>query len=140
MSDIAGDFREYWSALIKLMGVNKRPPEVKDFVFRSWSRPNAKLAASINRQEGFIHVNVTLFGVDAKERFDFLQNQSADIEHELGQRLSWERRPQDRESWIRIIKHVDPSDRRTWPEQHKWFARNLQAFLNAFDERLNKLS
>jgi hypothetical protein len=140
MSDLAGDdLREYWSALIKLMGLNKKPREVKDFVIRSWSRPNAKLAASINRQEAFLHVNVTLFGVDAKERFDVLQKQSAEIERELGQRLSWERRPKG-ESWIRTIKHVDLSDRSGWPEQHKWFAENIKAFLSSFDERLSKLS
>ena len=75
MSEVAeDDLREYWSTLITLMGLNKKPPKVKDFVYRSWSRPNAKLAASINRQEGFIHVNVTLFGVDTIKRI-------ADNEH-----------------------------------------------------------
>jgi serine/threonine protein kinase len=103
-------------------------------------RSNFRLAASIRVRERWIQVDLTLSGPHAKQYFDMLERDRGDIEHEVGLKLDWHKRPKDKESWILVRQPCDPSDQLKWTEQHAWLMKTLESFHGAFEPRVKQLT
>ena len=58
----------------------------------------------------------------------------------MGFNLEWEELPNRKESRVALRRNgMDPTDRKDWPEQHKWLADHLEAFYKGFSPRVKEL-
>ena len=100
------------------------------FVLRTWVTPSLQQ----------IRVDLYITGSDANSFFHLLHKQKDEIENDLGHSLAWEElRGQD----SRIVScnpdTVDPDNKESWAEQHKWLAEKLNSMHRAFSNRVQAL-
>ncbi len=108
-------------------------------VFRRWHN-QFSLAASVFISDRQLWVDLTISGANAKEHFLKLEMDRLSIEGEIGKELNWaERALAGKESWILARKRANTTDRKAWPNQHKFLAETLEAFEKSFDQRIQVL-
>ena len=80
-------------------------------------------------------------GADAAERLALLEEQSDEIERELGCRLEWgDQSPTARDRRIAYYcRDVDLDDESDWSRQHEWFAKYLNQMHRVFVQRVRDL-
>ena len=85
-------------------------------------------------------VRLFIAGLDAKAHFELLRQQRVDIEKEIGEELSWEKKPSKKESSVGLYDTTrNCQDREQWPEQQSFLLDVLERFHRAFAERIKKL-
>ena len=69
-----------------------------------------------------------------------MKNEREAIEKEIGCKLEWEERLEWKSSRISLgNSDLDPKDRDSWPEQHKWMLDNLEKFNEVFGSRVRDM-
>ena len=85
-------------------------------------------------------VRLFITGLDAKAHFELLRQQRVNIEKEIGEELSWEKKPSKKESCVGLHDTTrNCQDREQWPEQQSFLLDVLERFYRAFAERIKKL-
>ncbi|MCK4303336.1 MAG: DUF4268 domain-containing protein [Candidatus Eisenbacteria sp.] len=95
---------------------------------------------SESQKAGEIRTEVVITHAGAKVHFALLEDQREEIEHALGERLTWYDPPEAKYSKIILRRAADVTDRRAWPEQHAWLKARLEAFYQIFAPRIRGLS
>lgn len=99
----------------------------------SIGRSEFAVAAMILARDAWIGIQLTMYGVQAKQLYAQLLNQKEAIEAAIGEPLIWRELPNHKESQIRLIrKDLDPKDRNRWNEICEWLASRTEKFLTVF--------
>ena len=137
---------EYWTTLWAfleaensfLRGNKPRPRHWMNFAA---GRSKFTFSATVNTQKNRLGVELNCKGKDALAHFELLRDDRKAIEQELGSELDWLPLPHRVASRIILYKTgVDPSNKNDWPNQHRWFKENLEAFNRVFRNRVRDLS
>jgi Domain of unknown function (DUF4268) len=138
---------EYWRAFFRYM--RERPGPVAPAVpmpqyrlsFYPFSRTGFQLVAYAGMRDKWIGVELLLLGAEAASRFRALSDERAEIERELGERLEWQERPNQKRSAVMLrAQRADPNNRHAWRAQHIWLCERLEAFHRVFAPRIEKLA
>ena len=130
---------EFWTAFRDYLVANSKTLKPQKPLPQHWAnyaigRSGACLNALVNTtdKDKRITVALTLNDAFAKERFQQLFLQKEQIEDQVGEELEWRENPDKKESSIWLRKPVDPFDKVSWPEQHKWLRDKLELFHKVF--------
>lgn len=98
-------YLEYWKAFRDLLKerngvINPVKLSALNYQYFKVGRTHFSLLATINKNDKWIRVNLTLTGLDAKEHFYHLQRDKADIEKAIGAELDWEEKCGKKRSYI----------------------------------------
>lgn len=144
LSDARRMLLDYWTGFESVLPAHSsrvRPvkPRVQNWMVHSLGKSGVTLNSSWNRRENWVRGEVYLTGNAAKERFEQLKAQAAEIENEFGETLCWyDRASNDRR--IYVEKHFpDVSDRESWTRQHEWLANTLDRLHRVFQPRVKIL-
>lgn len=87
-----------------------------------------------------VRAEVTLYDRNAKCYYDQLFAQKGAIEKELGEPLTWDKKPDKvRSCRIFLRKPTNIEDSNNWPEQQKWLLEKLEALDKVFRPRVKAL-
>lgn len=99
-----------------------------------------RLDASASLRDKWICVSLTLRGPDANSHFHLLKQRRRDIEEKIGTELKWLGNPKKKRRSVRLFLYkTNIEDRGDWNRQHQWLCEQLEAFHNAFSERVQRL-
>lgn len=135
----------YWSGVRDALesrpnGVKPMAPKPVSYAFYSIGRANFRLRASFSKQKKQLQVALLIWGADAEAFGEMLVDQREDIHNALGHDLEWTLPPTLKSTVIsRTRPSVDPSNEGDWHEQFNWFVQNLNAFDDAFRDRVKEL-
>jgi hypothetical protein len=76
---------------------------------------------------------------EAREYFEILETQKAEIEAETGQPLIWSSAPGKKICRAYVRRSTDFQDRSQWPQQHEWLRENLERLRRVFATRVRQL-
>jgi hypothetical protein len=143
--------QKYWGALLRYMAERemlrhpRNPYTDNSQIIDSWPEASIRSAAKFNRKLKWIHVDLTLDGPDAKQRFRELEKDKGAIQRQVGATSGewfWKEREGLGEE-AHIILRMDstnPNDEKDWSRQHAWMAKTLVAFRAAFESRIKALN
>ena len=132
--DFWASFNQYLEANSSL--IKGRKPRANSWTFYAIGRWEFGLGSSIHLGKKRIGVDLGIFGPDAKRHFHLLLDQKQEIEQELGVSINRDELPDKKSSYITLnTTNSNPADRNTWPKQHAWMQRWLEAFYNCFHPR-----
>ena len=97
----------------------------------------------IKPKPGELSVVFYMGGSNAKNFFDALKEQQAEIDKEFGESLEWEWRGNIRlgQQRLGLIKaDMNPADETDWPNQHEWLATRLEKLNKVFRPRIVELN
>jgi hypothetical protein len=86
-----------------------------------------------------LRAEVYLKGEQAKDRFLTLEKEKAEIEQEMGEKLSWYNPLDSKMCRIYLRKSVDLRDREQWPNHHHWLFEKLEKLYTVFRPRIRDL-
>lgn len=115
--------------------------EARQIVGLTWSNSSIRIAAGIHRTENEIHVDLTLDGPLAKQRFGHLKRQQTTIQQAIGSRGGkwyWEK-PEGVESHIILRRLAYPEEERTWQDQYAWLSDTILEFHRASAPLINSM-
>lgn len=136
---------EYWTELVRAMpvaGGKVRPqkPLPQHWATFAIGRSNVHLSALVNTVDQRIGANLVMTGTTAKNFFNQLLVNRAEIESAFGQELDWREMPDKKESQVGLFREQsNPLNRADWAEQHKWLRETLEKFHSAFAARVRAL-
>jgi hypothetical protein len=135
---------EYWTEFLAVLRSRKevaeaRTPSASGAMTFPVGRTDFRLWVEMYVREKSIGVGMTCKAPHAKHYFRLLRADAAEIERELGEKLQWDERPDNVHSYISTFAKYDPTDRKTWREQHAWLADRLARFQKVFSARTRKL-
>ena len=141
-------YLEYWTELRNLLEerngiINPVKARAQHWMY-FYPFPNLSsdfwLSASASVRGEWVRVSLVVAGEDGGPHFHLLEGDRVDIEEEIGSELEWRENPGRREKHIRLFLYdADPEDRQDWNRQHQWLCEKLEAFYNAFSERVQTL-
>jgi hypothetical protein len=146
-SETGALYQQYWLALREPYQAEGEKGCFPKAWPRQWlpfriGRSGFQLAAVANKSERVIRVELYMRqkGMPAKQAFNTLLEQRAEIEAAFGGPLDWQLLPERVAS--RIVIHLadaDVTDRSDWPRQHSWIVKQLSRFRQVFTERVKAL-
>jgi hypothetical protein len=146
-SETGALYQQYWLALREPYQAEGEKGCFPKAWPRQWlpfriGRSGFQLAAVANKSERVIRVELYMRqkGMPAKQAFNTLLEQRAEIEAAFGGPLDWQLLPERVAS--RIVIHLadaDVTDRSDWPRQHSWIVKQLSRFRQVFTERVKVL-
>jgi hypothetical protein len=137
---------EYWQSfkdyvLDQKTDIRTSKPSIKHWMDFRLGTSRAHTVAAFNTRNG--DLGVCLWIGNSKDRlavFNLLENERDAIEKEIGCELEWEERPEWKSSRISLGNpDLDPKDRDSWQEQHKWMLDNLEKFNEVFGSRVRDM-
>jgi len=101
----------------------------------------AHMSGLLNTQQRLVSVCLSIDkGEERLAIFHLLEKEREIIERELGSQLDWEEKPQKKTSLVLMRNpDMDPNDRDSWPEQHKWMLEGLEKFKEVFSSRITAM-
>lgn len=102
-------------------------------------RAGIHLANIVNTYEGRIGVRVYLRNRIADAALAQLEQERAEIESEIGVKLSWNPNPDKQDKVIVLHREVDLEDRSKWPEYLDWMVEQTRRFRAAFAPRIKNV-
>ena len=139
---------DYWSEFREMLEsrggpVNATKAHPQNFYDMSLGRSGIWISAVVTNRDSRIGVLLVFGGPNAKADFAAIEAQRSELERVYGAdaaHLSWDLRPDHKQSHIRIDKDVeDPSDRSVWPRQHAWLYEQVQNMHRTFSEPVKML-
>jgi len=135
----------YWTAFREYVLGRKTPlkpqkPGPQHWMNFSLGRGSFGMYAFVDTTKPRIGVRLFLQPPDAKAHFHLLMQQKQQIEQEMGAGLSWEEKPDKKQSYVCLYDtSVDCRQREQWPEQHEHLLEILERFHRVFSHRIKKL-
>jgi hypothetical protein len=136
---------EYWGAFNELVikeSKTFRPqkPQPQHWMTFPVGRSNFWLSADVNTRKNQIGVSIWMSGPNAKQHFQFFEDQKSSIEEELTEILEWYKLPNKKSSYIWVSRlNSNIADRNEWPAQHAWLLERLEAFHPCFSHRVKAI-
>lgn len=137
LTDAQQERIDYWASLnelIETMGekLTRFSPDNITWQGGTIGKSDFGLNTSINRQDGWIRVEIYLGGNRAKTRFETLHDRKDEIEADLGYGLDWDHMEGRQACRISTSYDCDPSNRTDWPNQHAWIIDKRKEFERVF--------
>jgi hypothetical protein len=145
------DQQQYWVALLRymkkdgLLRKQREPYRGNRQVIDDWLGGSVRLAAGLNSEERWIHVDITFAGEFRLGRYNYFEVKREKfqeaVEHAMGDLYdascswTWNKHedPHRGESHIILRKAgVDPNDGTDRLQQYEWLSRTASAFRDAF--------
>ena len=138
---------EYWGAFLQtLQDANgpvsgNRKPQPQMWMSYGVGTGGYHLGTAIHEKQNYVKVELYIEGIEAEKRLVRLQQEKDEIEHNLGFELIWgDQTATARDRKISCyLRDVDPREKATWPEQHRWLADRLNTMHRVFEPRLGSL-
>lgn len=139
---------EYWSEFRELLDtrgglVKPTKAHPQNFYDMSLGRSNVWISAFMTARNNRIGVLLVFGGPHAKSRFAAIESQRKELESVYGvdaAQLSWELRPDQKQSHVRIERAVvDLADRSSWSAQHDWLYKQVQSMHRTFSGPAKRL-
>jgi hypothetical protein len=102
-------------------------------------RSNIVLSNILDTYAGRIGIRVYLGNRIATAALAQLEKDKVAIEQEIGETLSWNPTPEKRDKVIALYRHVDVTNRDSWPEYCDWLVTFVGRFRTAFMPRVKLL-
>lgn len=137
---------DYWTAFnTRMKGQNKlkirRKPQPRYWADVPIGRRHVVLNPFIDIDSRYVGVSLAIWGPKRAELFQQLFVQKEAIEADLGEPLNWHEPSANRVGSISLhLRNTDPTDRKLWPEQHKWMFEKLLVFDRCFKNRVRLLT
>jgi hypothetical protein len=136
---------EYWTSfkdyvLGKSDILKPQKPLPQHWTNMAIGRSYFHLTAAVDTWDKKISVILVMSGPNAKPHYYLLERNKEQIEQELGLVPEWRELPDNKESHITIRRNIDPTDRASWPEQHKWLMDGLEKFHSVLGPRIKQLN
>ena len=134
----------FWSALMRKLeekrsSVRPKKPQPQGWMDFSIGRADFWLEATLQAMKKQISVALFMTGPNATAHFRLLEQQSEEIEDELGE-LEWRALPDKKSSSIRLCRNdADPMQQENWPSQLDWMVSTLEGFDKTFRPRVKSL-
>lgn len=135
---------EYWTDLRSLVlnesaTIKPQKPLPQHWTNFAIGRAHFMLQALVDTWDKRIRVLLHLGGPDAKAHFNLLYRDKEAIEREIGESLDWKELPENKSSHINLWRDMDPTDKASWAEQHRWIMDKLEKFHRVFGPRVKQL-
>lgn len=145
LSDIKKLQLEYWTSFREYVSqnsqsLNSQKPAPQHWTNFAIGRSHFNLSALVNTWEKKIGVILYLSGPDAKPHYYLLDAEKEQIESEYGTQFEWRENPGKKDSGIWLRRDMDPTNKTSWPEQHKWLLEQLEKFQQVFGPRIKQLN
>jgi hypothetical protein len=136
---------EYWTAFREYVIANSTVLKSQKPLPQHWTnmaigRSNFHICASVDTWEKRISATLVMHGQDAKSYYYLLEKNKEQIEQELDLKPEWRELPNNINSYITIRNQLDPTDRSSWQEQHKWLMEQLETFHRVLGPRIKQLN
>lgn len=136
---------EYWTVFREYVVANStilkpQKPSPQHWTSMAIGRSNFLIDAMVDTWEKRIAVALIMSGPDAKPHYYLLEKDKDQIEQELGLEPEWRELPNNKNSYITIRNQLDPTDRSSWQEQHKWLMEQLETFHRVLGPRIKQLN
>ena len=144
LTDIKAAQLEFWTQLAEKLKENshirpQKPMPQHWAVFRI-GRSGFHISGLHNTRDKCIGVELYINHQNAKDFYNQLYEQKNDIEAEIGHELIWKELPNKSASRIILyLRDVDPMDRSRWNEYQDWLIKYIEAFDDAFCQRIKNL-
>ena len=136
---------DYWTAFIDY--IHERDSAIKTGKPHDWhylpfpiGRANVALSPLVYAKDKRIAMQLYFHGPNAISYFEQIKAEKEEIEKEIGENLVWDHTQSTSRDVIIFKDNEDIKNTTSWPEQHKWFYENLEAFYKVFAERVKNLS
>ena len=135
----------YWQKLLDNLQQNKtqlrlQRPKPMNWHFFTIGRSGFYMAVALNTQKSRISVELAMDDREnAKNFYRQLEAEKEQIEHEVGEGLTWQELPERRRSKILLYRNAKPTDEDDWENQHDWMREKLEAFDRVFRTRVKNL-
>lgn len=135
----------FWSGFREFMAERKSPIRCQKALPQHWmnmsiGRSGFWLTAKVNSQKSRIAADMHCKTATSKAVFHSLMSQKADIESEFGDKLEWHELPDNKESYITVVReNSDFLNEADWENQFEWLAQNLEKFDSVFRKRVRDL-
>lgn len=129
------DFWTYFGKEIENRKSSLRVPKPNADYWKTFSlgRSEFTVTAIAQSRDGWIGIQVTLYGPQAKTGFRLLEQMKSEIESAIGATLDWRELPARKESQIRLIREgADVKQQETWPEICDWLIHWTEKFQAVF--------
>jgi hypothetical protein len=133
---------DYWTSFATFVSgrdTSIRPPNPypSNWMGYGVGRTGAQLIAVVNRGEAAVQLETE--NRDHPAWFHLLLHDQKEIESELGFSLSWEEKPGNKWSNIRVRMEADTRDPDQWPKIHSWMLEKLETMRRVFKVRVKGL-
>ena len=132
--------REYWEQLIEHA---KQNPNSRNFGRRARPKHSYELALGTSRAGIALTLNTQKKQIGCKiwipkekELYDIFYSKKDEIESEVGEKLKWRRRDDERQSYVEITTDGDVTNKDSWNELNAWFLDISNKFAKAFGSRI----
>ena len=134
---------DYWAsfaAYINGRDTSIRPPKPypSNWMGYGVGRTGAQMIAIFNKAEVCVYLETE--NRDHPAWFHLLKQDRDAIEAELGFELTWDEKPDNKWSCIRVRREADARDSDQWPELHAWMLEKLETMRRVFKVRVKALN
>ena len=135
---------EYWTKFRDVLVASNGPARASKPAARHWfgvpiGRGGFNLSAIADTRGGRIRAEMYIEIADSIRYFEALRKDRGDIESDLGFPLDWQPLHGKKACRIAITEDLDPTDKSTWLEQHRWLADRLNRMHAVLAPRVSKL-
>ena len=131
---------EYWEQLIEYARQNPnslkfgQKPQPQNYYNLSFGTNRAGIALTINTLKKQLGCKIWI--PKEKELYDIFYSKKDEIESEVGEKLKWRRRDDERQSYVEITTDGDVTNKDSWNELNAWFLDISNKFAKAFGNRI----
>jgi len=134
---------EYWRSFGAYLTEQKSPSKPPKPYPSNWmgygvGRTGAGMLAILNRNEASVLIETN--NREHKAWYHLLLEQKDEIESELGYKLQWDERKDNKYASIRVSKKINVSKKDTWLQIHQWMMERMSQFQSAFRKRIKALN
>lgn len=134
---------KFWTEFRDALIATKKVPSTQSPRPQYWydvslGKSNIHLSNICNTYDNTIGVRVYISNRIADEMLPYLEVQKEEIEKEVGEKLSWNPNPENRDKVIALSRNVDLNDEEAWKEALEWLVNRTVAFRKAFSPRIKK--
>ena len=146
LSDTRANYLKYWTAFYDYARENSTVIKPQRAGPNHWSivaigRSGFHMAALGSTRDDWIGVELLMNDENAKPFFYQLLDQKDEIEADLGFAVEWMELPEKKSSRIRYYRTgANPMDEVSWIDHFQWFVETLEAFDQAFRQRIKGLN
>ncbi|MBX3394833.1 MAG: DUF4268 domain-containing protein [Phycisphaerae bacterium] len=136
---------EFWTGFHEFLPTQRtkikpQKPQAQNWMNVAIGRSEFVLICGAVPQKKLIRVALVCKGINAKQHFNLLLKERAEIESESACALDWRELPKKQESWIVLENQSeDPSEKSAWPRQYAWLLQKLEMLDRVFRKRVKDL-
>lgn len=135
---------EFWTQFRDKLAKTKQIPSLQTPRPQHWfdvslGKSHIHLSNICNTSDNKIGVRVYIGNKIADQMLPYLETMRDEIEQEIGETLTWNPNPENRDKVISLTKNADLIDKTSWNESIHWLVNKTIAFRKAFSKRIKRM-